>query len=80
MRVSDLTPDHVGRRISLTGRDWFVRGVLQEVSTYHDEISEMSIMEPDAEPVLGQKWTTIKVSGWEHNVSDAWNINVGMLE
>lgn len=80
MRVSDLTPDHVGRRISLTGKDWHVVGVLQQLDVYYDLIEERSIMGVDSEPTLGNKWTELTVSGWKHTVNDGWGINVGMLE
>lgn len=80
MRVTDLTPDHVGRQIALTAETWFLRGTLEALHTYHDYIEEKTISEPEPEHVLGAKWVVVTVSGWERAVNNAWEVNVGMLE
>lgn len=80
MRVTDLTPDHVGRRVSILGADWQVVGRLLAVETDYDYVWEDTVEDPDPEPTPTTKNVTINVSGWIRDVSESWEINVGMLE
>lgn len=79
MRVTDLTPDHVGRRVSVVGADWQVVGRLLAVETDYNYVVDSTWADPDPEPTPTYKNVAINVSGWIRDVSESWDVKVVLL-
>ena len=84
MKITELTAEDVGRRVSFTGDGWQVHGVLSRLDSelVENTVDERSIMDPEpvAHVVSSYRSVTATVAGWTKTMKPADKIKVVRLD
>ncbi|RHA38712.1 hypothetical protein [Cellulomonas rhizosphaerae] len=76
MNVLDLTPAHVGERVTLTHPNWTVTGRLNGVQTETESVEDRALTDLESTPVPGRTTTIVAVGPWYAGLTDPSRVDV----